>query len=403
VTAYAILVLNCGSSSIKFAILNPVSGQKISHGIAEKLGTNDARLSIDCENKIQSHVIDGNDYAAALEALLAFYQHNHPELLQTLTAVGHRVVHGGTQFRQSTRLDKSVIQGITECIPLAPLHNPANLQGIHAAQTCFPHLPQCAVFDTAFHHTLPEKAFSYALPQPLCQTYGIRRYGFHGISHQYVCQQAAQHIQKPWQTTHFISAHLGNGCSATAVSLGKSVDTSMGLTPLEGLVMGTRCGDVDPGIYPFLNQHLNYSIERINNLLNKESGLLGLSQNSMDMRIIEESYHKGDPFAQLAVDVFCHKLAKTIAGLATNLPHIDALIFTGGIGENSSLVRAKTLAALAILGFDCHQQNNMQHGRSSNQCISKKNTTKALVIATNEELMIAQESFRLLEDIKNEP
>jgi acetate kinase len=319
----------------------------------------------------------------------------HEKLSGQLMAVGHRVVHGGEDFTHSVIIDEAVITQIRACNNLAPLHNPANLMGILGVQHAFPHLPQVAVFDTAFHQTMPEHAYLYAIPYELYEKYAIRRYGFHGTSHRYVIWQAAKLLNKPVEKSAFISAHLGNGCSVAAVLNGESLDTSMGLTPLEGLVMGTRAGDVDPSLHAFLADTLGYDVHKVTSMLNKQSGLLGLSGLGSDMRTIEEAAISGNKRAILTEDIFAYRLAKYVASYMVPLGHLDALIFTGGIGENGAIIRAKIIRWLKVFGFALDEERNQQHGRKSKNIITREGTPIAMVIPTNEELMIAQDAMSL--------
>jgi acetate kinase len=305
-------------------------------------------------------------------------------------------VHGGEFFTESVVLDDDAIAKIESCSALAPLHNPANLQGIRAARERFRDHQHVAVFDTAFHQTLPSKAFLYAIPSELYERHKIRRYGFHGTSHRYVAGEAARRLGKPPDALELVTAHLGNGCSACAVKNGRSVDTTMGLTPLEGLVMGTRSGDVDPNLHDFLAEHSRLSLSEITDLLNKKSGLLGLSGTSNDMRTLLEARARGDTRAALAIDVFTYRLAKAVLALSAALERLDALVFTGGIGEHAAPIRAETLAALRVLGPVLDAERNEVHGASSGGRITRdESRLLALVVPTNEELVIAREAAQL--------
>ncbi|MBV9392406.1 MAG: acetate/propionate family kinase, partial [Verrucomicrobia bacterium] len=294
-------------------------------------------------------------------------------------------------------ISEEVIKKIESLSDLAPLHNPAAVQVIRLVQELFPGVPQVAVFDTAFHRSLPPQAYLYAIPYEYYQRDRVRRYGFHGTSHQYVTMEAAGRISRDLKNTQFISAHLGNGCSATAVQGGRSVDTTMGLSPMEGLVMGTRSGDVDPTLHEFLYRKDKLGISDITEMLTRKSGLLGVSGVSHDMRSVQEAANQGNPRAQLAVELFCYRLARSISGLTASLTALDAIIFTGGIGENSSLVRAKTIQSLTMLKADLDPELNQQHGKQSNGRITKPTGTLCLVIPTNEELMISREVTRLIQ------
>jgi len=394
-----VLVLNCGSSSLKFAIIDAKSGNETLTGLAECLGLENARLKYKLKGSKHTVSLASNaQHAQAIAVLVQLINDN--QLSSELIAVGHRVVHGGEQFTGSVIITDEVISAITKVSALAPLHNPANLIGIEAATQAFGSLPQIAVFDTAFHQTMPSKAYLYALPYKLYKEHSVRRYGFHGTSHYFVSGQAATVLQKPIEDINLISAHLGNGCSVTAIKGGKSVDTSMGITPLEGLMMGTRSGDVDPGLFSFLS-NLGYSAKKIDDLLNKKSGLLGLSELSNDCRTIEEEYEKENPQAILALDVFCYRLAKYIASYTVPLGELDAIIFTGGIGENSNLIREKVLNLLTIFGLAVDQDKNLAARFGQSGIITKNQTGPvALVIPTNEEWVIAQDSALLVLGIK---
>ncbi|MBX2996919.1 MAG: acetate kinase [Caldilineaceae bacterium] len=396
-----ILVINCGSSSIKFALIDTGADTQLVSGWAERLGQPEAQLGWKTEDARGSQPIARADHRGAMEAIIDRLEEivgsrYGGTLTAQLAGIGHRVVHGGESFTRSTAITSAVLAEIERVSHLAPLHNPANVLGIKTAQALFPHLAQVAVFDTAFHQTLPEHAYLYALPYELYEQHGVRRYGFHGTSHRYVTRRAAQMLDRPDADLALISAHLGNGCSAAAVLNGRSVDTTMGLTPLEGLVMGTRSGDVDPSLHEFLSNQLGIGLADVTNLLNKKSGLLGLSGLNNDMRALEAASAAGDHRAQLAIDVFCYRLAKYLAALAVPLGRIDAMIFTGGIGENSALVRAKTLDHLAILGFRVDAERNAGHGRQSNGAITQDGSTLALVVPTNEEAMIAADTIELV-------
>jgi acetate kinase len=385
-----VLVINCGSSSLKFALLSLAEQSLTLEGIADRLGSSDASLSWKYQQQKHQQDLAGpshSDAGAAIIDLLGQYQ-----LGDSIQGIGHRVVHGGEKFRSSALIDKQVIQAIKDCSSLAPLHNPANLIGIEVCQQYFPQLPQVAVFDTAFHQTMPKKAYLYPLPYSLYRDYGVRRYGFHGTSFRYVSQQAVTQLKLDASNHGIVIAHLGNGASACAVHDGKSVDTTMGLTPLEGLVMGTRSGNIDPGLFRFLQDRCGYSLNDIDKLLNKESGLLGISELSNDMRSLQEAADTGHDQARLAITVFCYVLAKQLAGLATALPQLNALIFTGGIGENSAEIRAEVIRQLAVLDLHCDERHNRNHGHDNGGLISSAQSKKIAVIATDEELMIAQDT-----------
>ena len=356
-------MLNSGSSSVKFALIWPGTGERLMAGMGERLGTPEAVLRIQTfAAPAVSERLPGGSHRAAVARVL---EHMTAALDGGVRVVGagHRVVHGGERFSSSIRVDDEVIAALRTFSHLAPLHNPANLAGIEAVRAILPDLPQVAVFDTAFHQTMPPHAFRYAVPEEWYTRYGVRRYGFHGISHHFVSQQAAVLLGRPACELRLVTAHLGNGCSAAAVRDGVSVDTTMGLTPLEGLVMGTRSGDVDPGLLDYLADQTGMSLGMLTTTLNTGSGLQGLSGVGNDMRTVEAAAAAGNERAQLAVEVFVHRLAKAIAGLVVGLERLDALIFTGGIGENSAVVRSMVLRQLGFLGLTEDVQANADHGR----------------------------------------
>ena len=389
-----ILVINCGSSSIKFALINEDHQPIALSGLAERLGSADAQVHWQQDGNKQSLPLPDADHSAALAHVLPLVQAVAGDQLH---GIGHRVVHGGEHFTAASRLDPSTIAAIRATAPLAPLHNPANLLGIEAALALFPDLPQVAVFDTAFHQTLPEHAYRYALPESLYRAHGVRRYGFHGTSHKFVSQRAAQLTGRPFTASSWLVAHLGNGCSTCAIVDGQSRDTSMGLTPLEGVVMGTRSGDVDPNLHSHLARTLGWSLAQIETMLNKDSGLLGLSGLSNDMRTLEQAREQGHAGAILAIEVFCYRLAKSLAAMSCALPHLDGLIFTGGIGENSPLIRSKTVAHLKLLNLALDEQANARTVRGVAGPIQAHSHPRVLVIPTNEERQIALDTLALLD------
>lgn len=391
----AILVINCGSSSVKFSLIQPETGLALLSGLAECLLTEQAKIKIKFNNEQYSETLPSPfDHQAALNVLV---KHLHQfNLVNSISAVGHRVVHGGEKYAKPALINEDVESAIESLAKLAPLHNPANLIGIKACQQAFANLSQVAIFDTAFHQTMPEKSFLYGLPYELYKEHGVRRYGFHGTSHYFVAKQAAQLLNKPLSQCNLISAHLGNGCSVTVIKNGESVDTSLGMTPVEGLMMGTRSGDVDAGIIFHLVEQLGYSVNEVDQLLNKKSGLLGVSLLSNDCRTLEEAMLNGDKQAELALTVFCYRIAKYIASFSASVTKLDGLIFTGGIGENSSWVRAKVVEQLALLNFNISEEENQKarFGKSGN--IAASNSRNCWVIATNEEWVIAEQTHNLL-------
>lgn len=394
-----IFVLNCGSSSIKFALIGPISKEALLTGLVEKISQPECQMQWQVETERFQAATPSADIEAALHQIWTCVKNVLGGAEEKILGVGHRVVHGGEHFQHSARIDAAVIDAIEKCIPLAPLHNPANLAGIRALKKLCPQLPQVAVFDTAFHQSLPAKAYRYAVPQFLYQHHAVRRYGFHGTSHRYVANQALNRLNLDVADHALISAHLGNGCSITAIKNGKSMDTSMGMTPLEGLVMGTRCGDIDAGVLFYLLEQGLYTAESLDALLNKQSGLLGVSGLSMDMRDLNAAATAGNVDAELAIEVFCYRIAKYIAAYLVPLQRLDALIFTGGIGENDAKVRAKVIAHLAVLKLGLDPLVNANPCKTSNGVISTPESAAVImVIPTNEELMIALDTHRLIEE-----
>jgi len=391
-----ILVINCGSSSLKFSLINPVSSETILTGLAEQLFSNEASIKIKLENKvIEKPIYAPHTHDIAIELLVE--QLDCLGYQEQIFAIGHRIVHGGEKYSEPTLISHEVKQTIDELSRLAPLHNPANLTGIEACEKVFKNLPQVAVFDTAFHQTIPSKAFIYGLPYELYEEHAIRRYGFHGTSHYFVANQAAKLISKPIDSCNFISAHLGNGCSVTAIKKGKSIDTSLGFTPNEGVMMGTRSGDVDSGIIFYLVNQLGYSIDEVNKTVNSKSGLLGVSGMSNDCRTLEEAM-TGEPNcrATLALTVFSYRVAKMIASYTAALTDLDGIIFTGGIGENSMYVRSLILSHLTLLNLAVDEDKNKQARFGNTGNITTDSSRACWVIPTNEEFVIAQQTQILL-------
>jgi acetate kinase len=388
-----VLVLNSGSSSVKFALIDPPTGRRVLGGEAEKVDTPEAVLHIQPEHGARRTEPPGDgSYPAVISRILGQLPATGPEVI----GAGHRVVHGGDRFSASVLVDDDVIAAIRSFSPLAPLHNPNALAGIEAVRAARPGLPQVAAFDTAFHHTMAPRAFRYAIPEEWYTRYGVRRYGFHGISYRYVSQRAAELLGRPPGGLRLVVAHLGNGCSAAAIRGGESVDTTMGLTPMEGLVMGTRSGDVDPGMFGYLADQAGLTVDQLTGTLDTASGLAGLSGVSNDMRDIQAAAAAGNERARLALEVFVHRLAKAIAGMVAGLDRLDALVFTGGIGEGSAVVRSLVLARLAFLGLAEDPEANARHGQDSGGRISPDGPVLALVVPTDEELMIARDTARLL-------
>jgi acetate kinase len=388
----SVLVLNSGSSSVKFALVAAGTGERVLGGLADEVGTPEAVLRIRRPAGDVTEPLPGGSRQAAISLILDRVAGLDADLI----GAGHRVVHGGERFSDSVLIDDDVIAAIRSFAPLAPLQNPVDLAGIEAIRAARPELPQAAVFDTAFHQTMPASVFRYAVPEEWYTRYGVRRYGFHGTSHRFVSERAAVLLGRPLGELRLVTAHLGNGCSAAAVRDGVSVDTTMGLTPLEGLVMGTRSGDIDPGVFAYLAEQTGHSAAELTETLNTRSGLLGLSGTSNDMRHVQDAAARGDERARLALDVFVHRLAKAVAALVTSLERLDALVFTGGIGENSTIVRGLVLARLGFLGLAEDPEANAAHGRSTGGRISRPGPVQALVIPTDEELVIARDTNRLI-------
>ncbi|HHK8471442.1 TPA: acetate/propionate family kinase [Vibrio parahaemolyticus] len=392
-----VLVINSGSSSLKFAVIDSVSGDAVLSGLGECFGLSDARMSWKFNGEKKEISIEGDDnhHKIAIGKLVGLTE--ELGLAQDIVAVGHRIVHGGEKFTKTVRITEEVTQEIEKLADLAPLHNPAGAIGIRAAVEAFPSLPQFAVFDTAFHQTMPQRAFTGAIAKELYTDFGIRRYGFHGTSHYFVSREAAKMINKPIEESSFISVHLGNGASVCAINNGESVDTSMGFTPLSGLMMGTRCGDLDPGIIEYLLKK-GWSQEKVFNSLNKASGFLGVSGLTSDARGILEAMEEGHEGAALAFQVFTYRVSKYIASYLAALDSFDGIIFTGGIGENSMPIRREILKNLKLLGFveDVKGNEDARFGNAGVIATSELLGAKALVIPTNEEWVIAQQSVELL-------
>lgn len=395
-----ILVINCGSSSLKFQLINSESEEVIAKGLCERIGIEGSCLVYTPQGgekqKTESPMAD---HTAAIKMVLDALTDEKTGVVKDLAeigAVGHRVVHGGENFSQATIIDDEVIKAIEDCNDLAPLHNPANLIGIQACRALMPNTPMVCVFDTAFHQTMPEKAYLYGIPYEYYEKYKIRRYGFHGTSHSYVSKRAAQVLGAKYEDLKLIVCHLGNGASVSAVKNGECVDTSMGLTPLEGLIMGTRSGDLDPAIIEFLCHKENKSVDEVLTILNKKSGVLGMSKNlSSDFRDLEDAYLAGDENAVRTMDAFCYRVAKYIGAYTAAMNGVDAICFTAGLGENSPFVRDKVCEYLGYLGVELDEEQN--HKRGEDLIITTpRSRTKVLAIPTNEELAIARETAALV-------
>jgi acetate kinase len=389
-----VLVLNCGSSSVKFALIDPRSGENVVVGLGQRLASDQASLTFNRGGTKEEVLCAGADHARVIA--LVVERLGKLGLLAQVVGIGHRVVHGGAKFSASVLVDADVESRIAACNHLGPLHNPANLLGIRLGRELIPGVPQVAVFDTSFHQTMPERAYRYAVPESWYTEHDVRRYGFHGTSHRFVAQEAARLLGRREDDCQLVTAHLGNGCSAAAIRDGRSLDTTMGLTPLEGLAMGTRSGDVDPALIGYMADRMGWSAAKVIDQLNKASGLLGVSGSSNDMRTLLAAEAQGDRRAALAIDVFCYRLAKAIAGLVVALDRVDALVFTGGIGENAHPIRARTIGHLRSLGFVCDAEANAAHGRQTQQRIGSAPGRTILVVPTNEELLIARDTAALV-------
>ena len=395
-----ILVINCGSSSLKYQLINMENEGVLAKGLVERIGIEGSKVKHETIGKEEVIIEEPmSDHRKALELVLdALINPNYGAIksMDEIGAVGHRVVHGGESFASSVIIDDKVMEAINDCIDLAPLHNPPNIMGIEACQELMPKTPMVAVFDTAFHQTIPASNYIYPLPYELYEKYGIRKYGFHGTSHKYVSLKAAEMLGKDIKDLNIITCHLGNGASVCAVKGGKSIDTSMGFTPLEGLAMGTRSGNVDPAIIPFVMEKEGLSLDEVNNLLNKKSGVLGISGVSSDFRDIEEAMEEGNERAKLALEVFTNKVKKYIGAYAALMCNVDALVFTAGIGENSISIREQICEGLECIDIKIDKELNKVRGKET--IVSKDLTSTAiLVIPTNEELMIARDTLELVQ------
>lgn len=394
-----ILVLNCGSSSVKYKLLDMTSNEELGSGGVEKIGMKGSFLK-HVRKDGQKVILKGEilEHQTAVEYILGVLtsqKHGAVESLEEINAVGHRVVHGGEKFNSSVLITDEVIQKIVECIDIAPLHNPPNLAGINAINELLPNVPQVAVFDTAFHQTMPEHAYMYGIPYSLYTKYGIRRYGFHGTSHRYVSRRACEFLGLDYSNTKMITAHIGNGASITAIENGKSVDTSMGFTPIEGLMMGTRSGDVDLGVVTFLMEKEMIGAASVSTLFNKHSGVLGVSGLSSDMRDIENAVANGDERATLALDMYEYRIKKYIGSYVAALNGVDVLVFTGGVGENQTGTRIKVCKGLEFMGVKVDPELNKIRGKE--MIISTPDSSvKVVVIPTDEEFMIASDTLEIV-------
>jgi acetate kinase len=403
-----VLVFNCGSSSVKFQVIETSlemieanADKTLAHGLVEKIGLSDSRLVIEVEGrKPYQEISEILEHRTAVERVLKALVHPDHGVLKSvkeIEAVGHRVVHGGEKFASSVLVTPEVEAMIEECVVLAPLHNPHNLRGLTAARSLLPGVPHVAVFDTAFHQSMPPEAFIYGLPYELYRRHAIRRYGFHGTSHRFVSIRTARLLDRPLEDVRIVTCHLGNGCSMAAVDRGHSVDTTMGFTPLEGLLMGTRSGDLDAAILPWVMTMEDVTLSQLNAMLNKHSGLYGISGVSSDMREIEHARATGNKRARLAFKIFCYRIRKYVGAYAAAMGGLDAVTFTGGIGENSSLVRETSLFGMEFLGIELDQEANRTAPRGKEVLVSRSGSRVAVaVVPTNEERVIARDTVRVL-------
>ncbi len=397
-----ILVLNCGSSSIKYQLFEMGdSTTVIAKGIVERIGFTDAVISHKPTGKDKykniTPIMDHTTGINLLMAALVDTEHGVISKIEEIAAVGHRIVQGGEKYKESVLITKEVIRDIEACVDLAPLHNPANLKGIISVDTLIPGLPQIAVFDTSFHQSMPSHAFMYAIPREYYEKYGIRKYGYHGTSHKYVFKRTSEILNRDTRDMKVVSCHLGNGASVTAIKHGRSLDTSMGFTPVDGLIMGTRTGDIDPGVLLFLADKEHLSLKGISNMINKRSGMVGISEISSDMRDLELAYYEGNERANLALTMYAYRVKKFIGAYAAIMNGLDCVIFTGGIGENDFNIRRMICQNMEFLGLDFDETEN--HGiKGEDKIITKPDSrVTALVVKTNEELVIARDTFKILE------
>ena len=398
-----ILVINSGSSSIKYQLLDMPEGKVFAKGLVDKIGLHGSYIINDRDDgdhvKLEGNIIDHQMGIEYILGIISSKKHGSIKSFDEIDAVGHRVVHGGEAFHVSVLITNNVIKELEECVDLAPLHNPANLKGIYAMQELLPDVPQVGAFDTAFHQTMPAHSFMYAIPYSLYTKYSIRRYGFHGTSHRYVSQRACEILGVDFKKQKIVTCHLGNGASMAAIQNGKSIDTSMGLTPVEGLIMGTRSGDLDLGVLTYIMKKEAIGNTTANTLINKFSGMLGISGVSSDMREIEQAAEEGNERAKLALDMYTYRIRKYIGAYATAMGGIDILVFTGGVGENSKMVRMNVCSDLDFIGIQMDSEKNDTRGKESKIC-SAESRVKVLVVPTNEELVIAQDTMKFVEKKK---
>lgn len=390
-----VLAINAGSSSLKFQLIRMPEETLVTKGLIERIGIKDSIFTIEVNGEKIKDVKDIKDHEEAINIMLdSFKQHGIIDDINDIAGTGHRVVHGGELFPTSALVTDKVEEQVESLSELAPLHNPANLMGIRAFRKLLPNIPHVAVFDTSFHQSMPEQSYLYSLPYQYYKDYGIRKYGFHGTSHKYVSQRAAEIMNKPIEELRIISCHIGNGASIAAIDGGESIDTSMGFTPLAGVTMGTRSGNIDPALIPFIMQKTGQNAEEVLNVLNKESGLLGISGTSSDLRDLESDAEEGKERAQLALDVFASRIHKYIGSYATRMHGVDVIVFTAGVGENSSTVRAKVLEGLEFMGIYWDPKKNETIRGEEGFINYPHSPVKVIVIPTNEEVMIARDTVK---------
>ncbi|WP_048749029.1 MULTISPECIES: acetate/propionate family kinase [Paenibacillus] len=394
-----ILVINAGSSSLKYQLYDMKDESVLASGRVERIGMDSAILTHEPADKPEVRIVDEIlEHTSAIKRVLDMLVHPEHGVLGSVSeihAVGHRVVHGGESFKESAIVTNETKLEIRKLFDLAPLHNPAHMMGILAVEAVLPGVPQVVVFDTAFHQTMPQESYLYPVPMVLYRRHGIRRYGFHGTSHAYVSERAAEVLGRPLEELKLVSCHIGNGASATAILNGKSFDTSMGMTPLEGLMMGTRSGDLDPAIVPYTMNKEDLTLTEVNSMLNKHSGLLAISGISSDMREITEAMSEGDKNARLAFEMYTYRVRKYIGAYAAAMNGIDVLLFTAGVGENSVVLRERVCEGLTFLGIELDRELNAQRSKEARVISTPKSRVKVMVVPTNEELLIARDTFKL--------
>lgn len=397
-----VLVINAGSSSLKYQLYDMTDESVLAKGLVERIGMDSSILTHKPTGKDDvTEVTEILEHTTAIRKVLGHLtnkEHGVIGSIEEIDAVGHRVVHGGEAFKSSASVDNNAKVEIRQLFDLAPLHNPAGMMGINAAEANMPGVPQVMVFDTAFHQTMPEKAYMYAIPRVLYNKYKVRRYGFHGTSHDYVSKAAAEYLERPLEDLKIITCHIGNGGSVTAVQGGVSVDTSMGMTPLEGLMMGTRSGDIDPAVVPYVMNKEELSVGEVNSMLNKHSGLLAISGTSSDMRDIIDGYEKGEANASLAFEMYEYRLRKYIGSYAAAMNGVDVIVFTAGVGENASLLREKVLSNLTFLGIELDKEANKVRSGDPRRISGNGSKVEVLVVPTNEELVIARDTYRIVNE-----